>query len=86
VGVITLRISQLSQATTAARRLQDVLLPHPADRAPGTEPLPATGDLTAEGVGHSADGHLILAPVDLTVRPGELVAVTGPTGSGKTTL
>ncbi|MFH8686178.1 ABC transporter ATP-binding protein [Streptomyces sp. CB02115] len=86
VGVITLRISQLSQATTAARRLQDVLLPHPTDRAPGTAPLPATGDLTAEGVGHSAGGHLILAPVDLTVRPGELVAVTGPTGSGKTTL
>ncbi|MFI7892150.1 ABC transporter ATP-binding protein [Streptomyces sp. CACIS-1.16CA] len=86
VGVITLRISQLSQATTAARRLQDVLLPHPTDRAPGTAPLPANGDLTAEGVGHSADGRRILAPVDLTVRPGELVAVTGPTGSGKTTL
>ncbi|MFJ3543641.1 ABC transporter ATP-binding protein [Streptomyces rubiginosohelvolus] len=86
VGVITLRISQLSQATTAARRLQDVLLPHPTDRAPGTDPLPATGDLTAEGVGHNEGGHQILAPVDLTVRPGELVAVTGPTGSGKTTL
>ncbi|MDW4898617.1 MULTISPECIES: ABC transporter ATP-binding protein [Streptomyces] len=86
VGVITLRISQLSQATTAARRLQDVLLPHPDDPAPGTEPLPATGDLTAERVGHSAGGRTVLAPVDLTVRPGELVAVTGPTGSGKTTL
>ncbi|MEU1795797.1 ABC transporter ATP-binding protein [Streptomyces californicus] len=86
VGVITLRISQFSQATTAARRLQDVLLPHPDDPAPGTEPLPATGDLTAERVGHSAGGRTVLAPVDLTVRPGELVAVTGPTGSGKTTL
>ncbi|MFB6905612.1 ABC transporter ATP-binding protein [Streptomyces bacillaris] len=86
VGVITLRVSQLSQATTAARRLQDVLLPGPTDRAQGTRPLPTSGDLTAEGVSHLVDGHRILASVDLTVRPGELVAVTGPTGSGKTTL
>ncbi|SCE26773.1 ABC transporter ATP-binding protein [Streptomyces sp. DvalAA-19] len=86
VGVITLRVSQLSQATTAARRLQDVLLPGPTDRAEGTRPLPTSGDLTAEGISHLVDGHRILASVDLTVRPGELVAVTGPTGSGKTTL
>ncbi|WP_415958575.1 ABC transporter ATP-binding protein [Streptomyces sp. 021-4] len=86
VGVITLRVSQLSQATTAARRLQDVLLPRPTDRAEGTQPLPATGDLTAENVSHSVDGRPVLAPADLTVRPGELITVTGPTGSGKTTL
>ncbi|MFF2767628.1 ABC transporter ATP-binding protein [Streptomyces bacillaris] len=86
VGVITLRVSQLSQATTAARRLQDVLLPGPTDRAEGTRPLPTSGALTAEGVSHLVDGHRILAPVDLTVRPGELVNVTGPTCSGKTTL
>ncbi|WP_430477377.1 ABC transporter ATP-binding protein [Streptomyces sp. P11-1] len=86
VGVITLRVSQLSQATTAARRLQDVLLPGPTDRAQGTRPLPTSGDLTADGISHLVDGHRILAPVDLTVRPGELVTVTGPTGSGKTTL
>ncbi|MFT9667854.1 ABC transporter ATP-binding protein [Streptomyces rhizosphaericola] len=86
VGVITLRVSQLSQATTAARRLQDVLLPGPTDRAEGTRPLPVSGDLTAEGVSHLVDGRPTLAPVDLTVRPGELVTVTGPTGSGKTTL
>ncbi|MFE4383085.1 hypothetical protein [Streptomyces cyaneofuscatus] len=34
----------------AARRLRDVLLPRPIDRAEGTRPLPATGDLTAEGI------------------------------------
>ncbi|MFD3751094.1 ATP-binding cassette domain-containing protein [Streptomyces cyaneofuscatus] len=85
VGVITLRLGQLSQAT-AARRLQDVLLPRPTDRAEGTRTLPATGDLTAENISHAVDGHPVLAPAGLTVRPGELVTVTGPAGSGKTTL
>ncbi|MCD9904184.1 ATP-binding cassette domain-containing protein [Streptomyces sp. MT29] len=86
VGVVTLRLGQLSQATTATRRLQEVLLPRPTDHAEGIRTLPATGDLTAENISHAVDGHPVLAPAGLTVRPGELVTVTGPTGSGKTTL
>ncbi|MFE6775874.1 ABC transporter ATP-binding protein [Streptomyces sp. NPDC057702] len=87
VGVLTLRLSQLSQARTAARRLTEVLESEPALAAPA-EPtaLPATGDLVAEGVGVHREGRPILAPTSLTARPGELVAVTGPMASGKTTL
>ncbi|RBQ19149.1 ABC transporter ATP-binding protein [Spongiactinospora rosea] len=87
VGVLTMRLGQLSQATTAARRLQELLLPAPGERAPGrTAELPGSGVLSAEGVGVLAGGRTVLPPTDLTVRPGELVAVTGPMASGKTTL
>ncbi|MCS0634805.1 ABC transporter ATP-binding protein/permease [Streptomyces sp. LP05-1] len=88
VGVLTLRLSQLSQAATAARRLQEVLLPRPGDAPPpaGATALPATGTLTAEGLTLEAGGRPLLGPLDLTARPGELLVVTGPMASGKTSL
>lgn len=37
-------------------------------------------------VGQSGDGDWVLQQLNLDVRPGEMIAVVGPTGSGKTTL
>jgi putative ATP-binding cassette transporter len=47
--------------------------------------------LELKGVTHSyhrerEDSSFILGPIDLTIRPGELIFVTGGNGSGKTTL
>src|ERR1022692_2385820 len=42
--------------------------------------------LEAHGLRYVRDGQLILSGVDVTVRPGESLAVTGPSGSGKSSL
>jgi ABC-type multidrug transport system fused ATPase/permease subunit len=53
--------------------------------------LPGTHDdsgaeVGAEDVGFGYDDTPVLSEVDLTIPPGRIVAVVGPTGSGKTTL
>lgn len=48
--------------------------------------LPYGPVLAVEGLQHAYRGGVALRGVDLTVEPGEVVAVTGPSGSGKSTL
>src|SRR3954453_16920721 len=42
--------------------------------------------LTARGAGVRHRGHWLVRDLDLTVEPGDLVAVVGPPGSGHTTV
>jgi ATP-binding cassette subfamily B multidrug efflux pump len=54
----------------------------------GGSPSPAVATVELRDVGFHYPGtdRLVLRNVDLTVRPGESVAIVGRTGSGKTTL
>jgi energy-coupling factor transport system ATP-binding protein len=60
--------------------------PRPAPaRAPRGSPVGAEA-WSLEGVRAGFGGHLVLDGVDLAGRSGEVVALTGPNGGGKTTL
>jgi len=45
-----------------------------------------TPAISLSGIGHAFDGAVALAAVDLTVMPGECLALLGPSGAGKSTL
>jgi ATP-binding cassette subfamily C protein len=55
--------------------------------APGAAPSPVDDRIDVVGVRYSYGGGAeVLRGVDLTVRPGERLALVGPSGAGKTTL
>ena len=62
--------------------------PVTVDDAPGaTELPPITGRVTFDDVTFSYDGKInILEHFNLDVKPGESIALVGPTGAGKTTV
>ena len=81
------RVMEFRQLRLHGERLADIVLspPAPAGRADG--PLPA-GVLRVENLGyrHAQGDPWVLREVSLSVRPGECLAITGPSGGGKSTL
>jgi len=85
--------NEFQQALGGAARIFELLDMRPAIvDAPGAYALPVVrGHLEVRGLSfaYGADGHLgsvVLDGVDLTAAPGQVVALVGPSGAGKTTL
>lgn len=92
VGALSEFVSDLQRAAGASERLVELLTTQPDVDAP-TEPLalpePALGGVAIEGVTFtypSRPEQPALSDFNLTVAPGERLALVGPSGAGKTTV
>jgi len=79
----------LRQGLGALERILELLrMPEGVIDAPHAPPLPSiTGQVALKNISFSYDGtHWALKDVSLVARPGERIAIVGPSGAGKTTL
>jgi ABC-type multidrug transport system fused ATPase/permease subunit len=83
---MTNTIAQVSVAldrVLAVSQADGVIPEHPAAIAPE----PFRGEITFERVGFGYDPAVpVLSDVSFTIKPGEMVGIVGPTGSGKSTI
>ncbi len=81
-------LSSIAAAEPYVRALETQLAEYrSAERADGGEPIGRIGQLSLENVTFAyVEGRPVLADVDVTIEPNEIVGIVGPSGSGKSTL
>jgi ATP-binding cassette subfamily B protein len=81
--------SVIRDAVASARRVRDVFAsePEPIDLVDAPTLPPLKGGVQFQNVSFAYDaGRDVVRSVSFTIAPGELVAIVGPSGSGRTTL
>ncbi|PPT78887.1 thiol reductant ABC exporter subunit CydC [Xanthomonas arboricola pv. populi] len=84
-----LAVQALQSARVAARRLQSIVDQAPSvvdPSQPVDAPLSGTLQLHQIGFAWPGSGRPVLQALDLTLAPGERIAISGDSGSGKSTL
>ncbi|WP_250227931.1 ABC transporter ATP-binding protein [Anaeropeptidivorans aminofermentans] len=81
-------LNTMQQAVAASQRFFEIMdeEDEEPDRAKEGLMLPQKGEVSFEHVKFGYNGELLMHDINLSLKPGERVAIVGPTGAGKTTI
>jgi putative ATP-binding cassette transporter len=94
IEILSLMLPTLFRASISLQKVESLglsLAANTTEKEAAETAVPAWETVELHGVAHSyyreaENSRFTLGPIDLTLRPGELVFITGGNGSGKTTL